>query len=230
MPECTTRASAGFLQRDPFGGMIASPLSLNRFSYVANNPLKLVDPSGLTPSKVIQDNTTSTGDKCLSYHNPLHGEITGGSTVNVLECTDLGTITTADVQVCTGVGLGGPASCMTLTIEVPHAAAVNPGGGAPVQKYQNHHIATDKHHEFFTPLFKALFQLAGVSLQDAANQVVLPSPPHIGPHSFNYNARVLLDVISAVVGKSPAAAKQARLNVLDTWRGRLLANPALVKQ
>ncbi|MFN8525664.1 MAG: RHS repeat-associated core domain-containing protein [Chloroflexota bacterium] len=219
-----------FLQRDPFGGMIASPLSLNRFSYVANNPLKLVDPSGLTPSKVIQDNTTSTGDKCLSYHNPLHGEITGGSTVNVLECTDLGTITTADVQVCTGVGLGGPATCLTVTIEVPHAAAANPGGGGASQKYQNHHIATDKHHTLFTPILEALFWLAGMSLKDPANQVKLPSPPHIGPHSFNYNAEVLRDVFLAVVGKSQQAARQGLLATLDMWRAKLIANPSLVKK
>lgn len=36
-----------FLQRDPFAGGLYTPLSLNRYSYVLNNPVKLIDPSGL---------------------------------------------------------------------------------------------------------------------------------------------------------------------------------------
>jgi len=38
-----------FLSRDPFGGFVSSPLSLNRYSYVANNPATRVDPSGNFP-------------------------------------------------------------------------------------------------------------------------------------------------------------------------------------
>jgi RHS repeat-associated protein len=36
-----------FLQRDPIAGKLRTPLSLNRYSYVRNNPTSLVDPSGL---------------------------------------------------------------------------------------------------------------------------------------------------------------------------------------
>jgi len=38
-----------FLSPDPLGGDISNPQSLNRYAYVWNNPLNLVDPSGLTP-------------------------------------------------------------------------------------------------------------------------------------------------------------------------------------
>ena len=38
-----------FMTRDTWAGGGASPLSLNRFSYVENNPLSLADPSGLKP-------------------------------------------------------------------------------------------------------------------------------------------------------------------------------------
>jgi RHS repeat-associated protein len=41
-----------FLQRDPYPGGIGAPLSLNRYSYVQNNPVNLIDPSGLDPLKV----------------------------------------------------------------------------------------------------------------------------------------------------------------------------------
>jgi RHS repeat-associated protein len=40
-------ATGRFMQRDPFAGRIGSPLSRNRYSYVLNNPVNLVDPSGL---------------------------------------------------------------------------------------------------------------------------------------------------------------------------------------
>jgi RHS repeat-associated protein len=45
-------AMGRFIQRDPYPGAIGAPLSLNRFSYVQNNPINLVDPSGLDPLKV----------------------------------------------------------------------------------------------------------------------------------------------------------------------------------
>jgi RHS repeat-associated protein len=35
-----------FVSKDPYQGSIANPLSLNRYSYVENNPLIYVDPSG----------------------------------------------------------------------------------------------------------------------------------------------------------------------------------------
>ena len=39
--------SGRFLSRDPLAGSLLDPLSLNRYSYVANNPASLVDPSGM---------------------------------------------------------------------------------------------------------------------------------------------------------------------------------------
>jgi RHS repeat-associated protein len=37
------------LTRDPFAGFLAGPLSMNRYVYVRNNPVRLSDPSGLSP-------------------------------------------------------------------------------------------------------------------------------------------------------------------------------------
>ncbi|HEV7214109.1 MAG TPA: RHS repeat-associated core domain-containing protein, partial [Chloroflexota bacterium] len=39
-----------FMTRDPVAGNLADPLSLNRYSYVRNDPTRLTDPSGLTPT------------------------------------------------------------------------------------------------------------------------------------------------------------------------------------
>jgi RHS repeat-associated protein len=38
-----------FMSPDPLGGKVAEPQSLNRYAYVTNDPLSLVDPSGLDP-------------------------------------------------------------------------------------------------------------------------------------------------------------------------------------
>jgi RHS repeat-associated protein len=41
------------LQRDRFAGSLTRPQSLNRYTYVQNNPVNLVDPSGLAPAKSV---------------------------------------------------------------------------------------------------------------------------------------------------------------------------------
>ena len=38
-----------FMSPDPLGGSVGDPQSLNRYAYVTNNPLSLVDPSGMGP-------------------------------------------------------------------------------------------------------------------------------------------------------------------------------------
>ena len=42
-----------FLQRDGFGGFSKQPQSLNRYSYVRNNPLRFIDPSGHYADQVL---------------------------------------------------------------------------------------------------------------------------------------------------------------------------------
>jgi RHS repeat-associated protein len=42
-----------FLQRDSFGGFVKQPQSLNRYSYVYNNPLMFIDPSGHYADQVL---------------------------------------------------------------------------------------------------------------------------------------------------------------------------------
>jgi len=42
-------AYARFIQQDSFKGNLTDPASLNRYSYVRNNPNKFVDPSGNEP-------------------------------------------------------------------------------------------------------------------------------------------------------------------------------------
>jgi len=60
-----------FISPDPFVKSIANPQMLNRFSYVLNNPLKYVDPSGL--DFVIQIDTEYITEAELDYwHDYYH--------------------------------------------------------------------------------------------------------------------------------------------------------------
>jgi RHS repeat-associated protein len=45
-----TSSLARWLSPDPLGGSIANPQSLNRYAYVTNNPLNLIDPLGSRPT------------------------------------------------------------------------------------------------------------------------------------------------------------------------------------
>jgi RHS repeat-associated protein len=49
-----------FLQRDPIAGRRSIPMSLNRFVYVSDNPVRYTDPSGRTPSNNVLQNTSDT--------------------------------------------------------------------------------------------------------------------------------------------------------------------------
>src|SRR5205823_4000122 len=45
-----------FLSRDSFPGSLDDPQSFNRYAYAANDPVNLVDPSGLRPEQAkVQD-------------------------------------------------------------------------------------------------------------------------------------------------------------------------------
>jgi RHS repeat-associated protein len=106
-----------FLQRDPHAGSPADPQSLNRYSYVQNNPVNLTDPSGLAPAKSM--NLTN----CITF-TPLFGPpiqlcfpSTGGgqgagqTQTQLPPCptgygagnpTDTGTLSRADYQYASG--------------------------------------------------------------------------------------------------------------------------------
>jgi len=51
-----------FLSPDPLGGVKENPQTFNRYSYVSNNPLNLIDPSGM--ASIAPDFTESKPDIC----------------------------------------------------------------------------------------------------------------------------------------------------------------------
>lgn len=73
--------SGRFVSKDPYEGSIDNPLSLNRYGYVANNPLKYVDPSGNMHTEIGIVYSESDRQKIAGYkriyeyglkHNDIH--------------------------------------------------------------------------------------------------------------------------------------------------------------
>ena len=68
-------ATGRFTQRDSFGGYYNDPLSLNRYTYVSNNPLKYKDPSGHW-QQGDEKYTYETQQKILEYTNAYNNATT----------------------------------------------------------------------------------------------------------------------------------------------------------
>jgi uncharacterized protein RhaS with RHS repeats len=70
-----------FISVDPVGGRLSNPQSLNRYVYVLNNPLRLIDPLGLDPedpwSQLTARQQSALISK-LSYHSVDDKKAKGG--------------------------------------------------------------------------------------------------------------------------------------------------------
>jgi RHS repeat-associated protein len=57
---------AGFLNRDTYNGTLSSPVSLNRYTYAANNPMDYFDPTGHEPAALRKDAKIYGGPQTFS--------------------------------------------------------------------------------------------------------------------------------------------------------------------
>jgi len=89
-----------------------------------------------------------------------------------------------------------------------------------------HHIATNKNDTCdlrggpWTPVFKKLFDRAGMSLDDPKNRIYLQG--HKGPHPEEYHAAVFDVLQEAIDGcQTPPACRSKLVNALDRLAGRI---------
>jgi len=66
-----------FLSPDPLGGTLANPQSLNRYAYVLNNPLRLIDPSGMSAC----GDDSSEGGGCVQGEDFQDSSVNGMSSL-----------------------------------------------------------------------------------------------------------------------------------------------------
>jgi uncharacterized heparinase superfamily protein len=97
--------------------------------------------------------------------------------------------------------------------------------------YQRHHIATDKNFAGgYTPQFQAIFDKAGLSMRDKANQMLVSKVFHNGKHPNAYHEMVLRTLRQATQDKSGDAARQALVKALEKLSKQIEASPSILKK
>jgi RHS repeat-associated protein len=66
-------AMGRFMSPDPLGGHLENPQTLNRYSYVENNPLSLTDPTGMDFSLSCSQNNGTTCQNGTTYYQDAKG-------------------------------------------------------------------------------------------------------------------------------------------------------------
>jgi RHS repeat-associated protein len=67
-----------FSSIDPLSGNTRNPQSLNRYAYVTNDPINLMDPTGMSEATAICGNTPSSNDPNPAVSNGFSGNLTCG--------------------------------------------------------------------------------------------------------------------------------------------------------
>jgi len=72
-----------FTSADPYGGSVYDPHSLNRYAYVLNNPLALIDPDGHS-SEIADAGCVKNRGGCRVFVKCCVWKISGGDLVSLL--------------------------------------------------------------------------------------------------------------------------------------------------
>ena len=109
-----------------------------------------------------------------------------------------------------------------------------PPGCNIASKAPIHHICTNKNCVSlarggpWTPRFEAIFQKAGMNLDDALNKIAVPG--HKGPHPEAYHQAVFRRLESTTSGLNGGAYRHALRTEIQAIRGELLTPGSLLNQ
>jgi hypothetical protein len=100
---------------------------------------------------------------------------------------------------------------------------------AGVKGSQLHHVASNKAiTSGFTKAYEAIFKKGGLTLEAAANKILLPG--HSGPHSIAYKQYVLDKLQAAIKGlNGREEIKKAIQTALGEIKKELKKNPDLIR-
>lgn len=214
------RAVTGrFLSVDPemdLKANLPNPQRWNRYSYVSNNPMNKIDPDGRDEYAMDQRLSGIEDDWERDKHQlKVVGGVVGGATLAVA-APSLISAGFAYLRANPQILLGAMGWGIGMT------------GGAVPAGSQMHHIATNKNFAGgFTKQFQAIFEKAGMKLNNPAN--LMPLAGHKGIHTKAYHQFVLNTLTQATRGLSGEAYKKALTGALDGIRKMLEKDPNMVR-
>jgi RHS repeat-associated protein len=191
---------------DPVGFTESSVHSFNRYAYGNNNPYRYVDPDGSFPGLVLLAGAAAAAPAMITGGARLAPFLqrATASAMGMAQRIAAHPATLHAIEAAEGLMTGGPSS------GVASGAAA---AGAFSKAASIHHICTNKNCIStatggpWTPRFEALFEKAGLSLEDAINKAVVVG--HQGPHPQAYHQEIFRRISQATSGLSGGAYQQA---------------------
>ena len=200
-----------FTSVDPIMNIAAAmvdPQRWGRYAYSRNNPSRYVDPDGRDIRLAVPQ---AWLDSAKSARESLSKSLGGGLIARIVD------------QFVSPMLPSNPREVADSVMGSAAPAAMAFGAS------QIHHIATNKSiASGWTAQYAQVFSKAGMTLDDAANKMVLTG--HSGPHTEAYKQYVLTTLQNAVEGLSGADYKRALLEALDGLKKELAENPDLIRR
>ena len=173
-----------FSARDKFNYETKNPLELNRYAYVANNPVRFSDPSGFTLTG------RSITDSIVGSIAQAKATVIGFVARNQLLSLMSAALVLANVVFFAS---GSNNNCNSWTDWIPPFNVSDDSTG------HVHHIATDKHPSRWTPLLEPMFIKANLNIRTTRWNLIRIAE-HVGRHRNVYHTLVY-NRLRAIQGK-----------------------------
>lgn len=206
---------------DTYKGQVDNPLSLNRYTYTHNNPLRYVNPTGHTNENAGSDS------KEYNFLDFMGDKRKMDALVQIYEKYGLEAVPREYrdfVQIATGSMLGA-GTIKTVTKSASQLLRENmKAAGIEVPKFLNaaHHIVPAGETNEFALKAREILTKFKIDINDSVNGVFLPMKEglsdaliHIGRHPKEYSQQVYNELTNAKTRKEV-------IEVLDDIKGRLL--------
>jgi RHS repeat-associated protein len=231
-----------FISKDSYEGDITNPLSLNLYTYVENNPLIYIDPSGheLTDAdkeylnwfqrlKIIEYSSNYKfaqtlydifpSDDLLAEMNYWRAEAVKLRQDNY-DYEDNYDYTHG------GIHTGEKKQYLPSPTDVVGATTglSNVGQKAPVLAKQIHHFLTNKSQKF-TPMFQKIVLKYGLKLDESWNKGIMP---HLGRHPNEYHNYMLNSLKK--IDKVAKGSKEIFMKLFDKLKQEIINSPEMLNK